>query len=262
MGIIVESNGQCPHPARANGYCGYHQSQAVCRGRMVGSGKSCSHRARANGYCGYHQNQAGKAGTNKSTKKSERLESDDTKKPNRAGRKRDEAKQQHNSDHGRRGRRQGSTQRRRAKSAPRDTQDSTSTSTSTRRRRSRSERKTKRSGSRSPRRKTRSGKEVAADLRGGFKGARLALHELEHGKALPADTYIITNVIGSSIDSGNHISWYETNGGGSTARCAVYGCGGEGQVGGHVRLWRYHQHIYCFLVPICVSHNNGGTGGA
>mmetsp|Transcript_7344 Transcript_7344/g.11153 ORF Transcript_7344/g.11153 Transcript_7344/m.11153 type:complete len:255 (+) Transcript_7344:63-827(+) len=104
-------------------------------------------------------------------------------------------------------------------------------------------------------------KENSVSLLSRLRGGEMP-SELEEGLTLQADTYWISNVHKSTSDRGNHISWFETNGGGATAKCCVYGCGNGDVLGGHVRLARYKEQEFYFILPICASHNQGGKGGS
>ena len=67
--------------------------------------------------------------------------------------------------------------------------------------------------------------------------------------------YEVSNVVGSSDDGGSKAQfWSEhTRRDFSKQKCGILGCGSDAEVGGH--MWVKGLSKFCFILPICQSHN-------
>ena len=75
------------------------------------------------------------------------------------------------------------------------------------------------------------------------------------GDVLPPGQYEVSNVVGSSDDSGSKAQFWSQHTGRdlSKQKCGILGCGSDAEVGGHV--WVKGLSKCCFILPICQSHN-------
>ena len=75
------------------------------------------------------------------------------------------------------------------------------------------------------------------------------------GDYLEGGPYEVSNVVGSSSDSGSKATFWSQHTGCDfyKQRCGILNCGGKAEVGGHMYVKRLSK--FCWILPICQKCN-------